>query len=473
MSVIVSRALPDVRDGLKPVHRRMLYGMHDMGARPDRPHLKCARVTGDVMGRYHPHGDGAIYDALVRMAQPFSLRHPLVDGHGNFGSLDDGPAAARYTECRLSNIATHLLDGIDQDTVDFEDNYSGEYDGPDRPAGPLPQPAGQRQPGHRRGHGDQHPAAQPGRGHRRHHPPDRPSRRHPRRPDAVRQGPRLPDRRLHPRPPGDHGRLPHRAGLDQDAGQGRDRRDQAGRHVDRGHRAALPGEPAVRAHPDQGAGRLPGARGHPRRQRRLGQGPDPGRDRAEARRQRQRGAQQPVQAHPAADQLRGQHGGAGRRGAPDPQPGPGPARLRRPPGRGHPAPVRVPPPQGPGPGPHRRGPDQGPRHDRRHHRRHPGVGGPPVGHRRPAGGAVRVQRGPGHPHRRHAPVPADPAGPGQPRGGAGQAAPDHRRAGGHPGRRGRAAWGHQDRDDRHPRRVRRRPPGRSSPSTTATCRPRT
>ena len=123
MSVIMARALPDVRDGLKPVHRRLLYGMHDMGARPDRPHLKCARVTGDVMGRYHPHGDAALYDALVRMAQPFSLRHPLVDGHGNFGSLDDGPAAARYTECRLSNIATHLLDGIDLDTVDFEDNY--------------------------------------------------------------------------------------------------------------------------------------------------------------------------------------------------------------------------------------------------------------------------------------------------------------------------------------------------------------
>ncbi len=130
MSVIVSRALPDVRDGLKPVHRRLLYGMHDMGARPDRPHLKCAGVTGDVMGRYHPHGDIALYDALVRMAQPFSLRHPLVDGHGNFGSLDDGPAAARYTECRLSNIATRLLDGIDQDTVDFEDNYSGEYEVP-------------------------------------------------------------------------------------------------------------------------------------------------------------------------------------------------------------------------------------------------------------------------------------------------------------------------------------------------------
>jgi DNA gyrase subunit A len=127
MSVIVQRALPDARDGLKPVQRRILYGMHDMGARPDRPHLKCARVTGDVMGKYHPHGDSSIYFALVRMTQAFSLRHPLVDGHGNFGSLDDGPAAARYTECRLAPIATRMLDGIDQETVDFDENYSGEY----------------------------------------------------------------------------------------------------------------------------------------------------------------------------------------------------------------------------------------------------------------------------------------------------------------------------------------------------------
>src|SRR6202034_3533063 len=127
MSVIVARALPDARDGLKPVHRRILYGMHELGARSDRARLKCARVTGDVMGKYHPHGDSAIYDALVRMAQPFSLRHPLIDGQGNFGSLDDGPAAARYTECRLAPIANRLLESIDQETVDFDENYSGEY----------------------------------------------------------------------------------------------------------------------------------------------------------------------------------------------------------------------------------------------------------------------------------------------------------------------------------------------------------
>jgi DNA gyrase subunit A len=130
MSVIVSRALPDVRDGLKPVHRRILWGMNDIGARPDRPFMKCARVTGDVMGKYHPHGDGGIYDALVRLAQPHSLRHPLVAGHGNFGSPDDGPAAARYTECRLAPLAMAMLADIDEDTVDFGDNYSGEFEEP-------------------------------------------------------------------------------------------------------------------------------------------------------------------------------------------------------------------------------------------------------------------------------------------------------------------------------------------------------
>src|SRR6266513_58780 len=124
MSVIVSRALPDVRDGLKPVHRRVLYAMHESGLQPNRPTRKCARVVGEVMGNYHPHGDQAIYDALVRLAQPFSLRYPLVDGQGYFGSVDGDPAGAmRYTECRLSRIATEMLRDIDGDTVDFGPNY--------------------------------------------------------------------------------------------------------------------------------------------------------------------------------------------------------------------------------------------------------------------------------------------------------------------------------------------------------------
>ncbi|WP_223880786.1 DNA gyrase subunit A [Roseococcus microcysteis] len=124
MSVIVSRALPDVRDGLKPVHRRILFAMDEAGYTADKPHRKSARVVGDVMGKYHPHGDSAIYDAMVRMAQPFSMRVPLVDGQGNFGSMDgDPPAAMRYTEVRLAKSATALLEGIDEDTVDFAPNY--------------------------------------------------------------------------------------------------------------------------------------------------------------------------------------------------------------------------------------------------------------------------------------------------------------------------------------------------------------
>src|SRR5262245_3724935 len=124
MSVIVARALPDVRDGLKPVHRRVLYAMDRAGLQPNRPRVKCARVVGDVMGSYHPHGAEPIYDTLVRMAQPFSLRNTLVDGQGNFGNLDDDDAAAmRYTECRLSRIATEMLRDLEADTVDVVPNY--------------------------------------------------------------------------------------------------------------------------------------------------------------------------------------------------------------------------------------------------------------------------------------------------------------------------------------------------------------
>ena len=131
MSVIVGRALPDARDGLKPVHRRILYGMEEAGMRAGTPYKKCARIVGEVMGKFHPHGDAAIYDALARMAQPFAMRHPLVDGQGNFGSVDGHPPAAmRYTECRLAPLAMEMLRGIDEDTVDFVSNYDGEQNEP-------------------------------------------------------------------------------------------------------------------------------------------------------------------------------------------------------------------------------------------------------------------------------------------------------------------------------------------------------
>src|SRR6056297_117719 len=126
MSVIVGRALPDVRDGLKPVHRRVLYAMRELGNDYNKPYKKSARVVGDVIGKYHPHGDSAVYDSMVRMAQDFSLRHPLVDGQGNFGSIDgDSAAAYRYTEARLTRLAGELLEDIDKETVDYSPNFDG------------------------------------------------------------------------------------------------------------------------------------------------------------------------------------------------------------------------------------------------------------------------------------------------------------------------------------------------------------
>jgi DNA gyrase subunit A len=127
MSVIIGRALPDVRDGLKPVHRRILYAMYDLANYHNRPYKKSARVVGDVIGKYHPHGDSAVYDAMVRLAQTWSMRYPLIDGQGNFGSVDgDSPAAMRYTEVRMDRLAEELLADIDKETVDFVPNYDGQ-----------------------------------------------------------------------------------------------------------------------------------------------------------------------------------------------------------------------------------------------------------------------------------------------------------------------------------------------------------
>src|SRR5512133_2470244 len=131
MSVIVARALPDARNGLKPVHRRILYAMHDMGIRANSSYKKSARIVGEVLGKYHPHGDSAVYESMARMAQDFSLRYPLVDGQGNFGSIDgDAPAAMRYTEARLNRMSEHLLADIEKNTIDFNDNFDGTLQEP-------------------------------------------------------------------------------------------------------------------------------------------------------------------------------------------------------------------------------------------------------------------------------------------------------------------------------------------------------
>ena len=169
MSVIIGRALPDIRDGLKPVHRRILYAMSEMGLAFNRPYRKCAGIVGEVLGNYHPHGDAPVYDALVRMAQDFSLRYPLIDGQGNFGSVDgDPPAAYRYTEARLSRIDTALLEDLDKETVDFRPNFDERRVEPEVSADARSQSADQRLVRHRGRHGDQHPAAQSHRNHQRH-----------------------------------------------------------------------------------------------------------------------------------------------------------------------------------------------------------------------------------------------------------------------------------------------------------------
>ena len=200
MSVIVGRALPDVRDGLKPVHRRVLFAMNEAGLQPTRPRAKSSRIVGDVMGKYHPHGDASIYDTLVRMAQDFSMRHPLVDGQGNFGSVDDDPPAAmRYTEARLARIATEMLRDIDADTVDFGPNYDGQNQEPLVLPARFPNLLVNGSAGIAVGMATNIPPHSPERGRRG---DDRLHRRPGdlgRGPDEAHAGPGLPDRRHHPR----------------------------------------------------------------------------------------------------------------------------------------------------------------------------------------------------------------------------------------------------------------------------------
>ena len=201
MSVIVGRALPDARDGLKPVHRRVLFAMSELNNDWNRPYKKSARIVGDVIGKYHPHGDQSVYDTIVRMAQDFSMRHMLVDGQGNFGSVDgDNAAAMRYTEIRLAKIAHEMLADLDKETVELRPELRRQREGAAGPAVEAAEPARQRLGRHRRRHGDQHPAAQPQRGRRRLPAPAAPARGDDRRADGDHPGARLPDRRNHPRP---------------------------------------------------------------------------------------------------------------------------------------------------------------------------------------------------------------------------------------------------------------------------------
>ena len=316
MSTIVARAIPDVRDGLKPVHRRLLYSMEEISATPNAAYRKAARVVGDTMGKYHPHGDQALYDALVRMAQPFSIRYPLVDGQGNFGSVDGDPAAAmRYTEARLTPIAAAMLDDLDRDTVEFVDNFDGTAEMPEVLPSVVPNLLINGSTGNRGGNGDEHSAAQPARGGAG----DRALHREPggdlAGPDAVRARAGFPNRRNH------RGRGGHRAGVyagsgaDQRAGGGE--RGGSARYDDGagGFGDSLPGEQGQAGGEDRGAGAGQGDRGRARHPRRVGPARDAGGGGVARRRAAVGGAEPAVQAHGAAVDLQHQQPGAGGRAA--------------------------------------------------------------------------------------------------------------------------------------------------------------
>lgn len=204
MSVIIGRALPDVRDGFKPVHRRVLWAMYEMGNTHDKPFKKSARVVGDVIGKYHPHGDAAVYETIVRLVQPFSMRYPLIEGQGNFGSIDgDEPAAMRYTEVRLAKIAEEVLADIDKDTVDFQPNYDESLKEPTLLPVRFPQLLVNGSSGIAVGMATNIPPAQPERSDRSDDPPAAKSGGDRRGPDALHPGAGFPDRRVHLRTRGD------------------------------------------------------------------------------------------------------------------------------------------------------------------------------------------------------------------------------------------------------------------------------
>ena len=476
MSVIVSRALPDARDGLKPVHRRILYGMYDSGLRPDRAHTKCAQTVGHVMGHYHPHGDSSIYDALARMVQDFSLRHPLIDGHGAFGSPDpeSQPAAMRYTEARLAPIAMQLLADIDEDTVDMVPTYDGKDTEPAVLPARFPNLLVNGSQGIAVGMATNIPPHNLGEViDATVHLIDDPEATNE---DLMRARARAP---TSPRARSSSGR----GGIMDAYRTGRGSvKLRAVAEIEEtrggGERIVvteIPFQTSVEGIERKIADLVnsPRHRGHPRDPQRVGEGQHPPRRRAAARRQRARHPQQPLQAHPAADELRREHARPRRRRAPHARP-PGCAeRLHRPPDRRHHPTHAVPPAEGARPGPHRRGPGEGARHDRRDRRPDPGLGRRRHRPRGPDGRPVRLQRDPGPPHPRHAAAAPRPArGPEAARR-ARRAHGDHRRARGDPRQRRQAPRRHQRPSSARCATSSRTSAARSSPSTPATSTPST
>ena len=330
MSVIIGRALPDARDGLKPAHRRVLYGMKTMGLSATRGYRKCAKIVGEVMGNFHPHGDASIYDTLVRLAQDFNMRYPLVDGQGNFGSIDgDPPAAMRYTEARLKALADDMMADLDKETVDFTPNYDETTEEPTVLPAPFPNLLVNGSAGIAVGMATNMPP------HNLRevidgciwviehtHLADAEASAALTRGEKLKQllrlipGPGLSDRRLHRRAPGDRAGAHDRARLDHDAREVDDRDEQEGRsHLDRRHRDSVSGQQGEADRADRGSGAREDHRGHFRPARRIRPRRHAHRHRAEARRDAGGDSQQPLQAHAAAIELRHHHAGDRRRPA--------------------------------------------------------------------------------------------------------------------------------------------------------------
>ncbi len=411
MSVIVGRALPDVRDGLKPVHRRILWSMFEQGLRPDRPYRKSANVVGGVMSKYHPHGDTAIYDALVRMAQDFSLRYPLgrPARELRLGRRRPGRCVALHRGAprlvRDGDAARHR--GRDRGPrAELRRLRAGAA----RAAQSVPEPAGQRRRRHRGRHGHEHPAAQPRRGDRRGGAHDRSPGRDGRGPHEVREGAGFPDGRLDHRQAGHQGRVRDRPRLDQGPRRHDDRRGLGGAFEHRRDRAALPGEQGPAGREDrraredrthQGDRRRPGPLERP-----CGHAP---RDRAEARGEPARRVEPALQAHAAAGQLRRDHARPRRQRAAHAEPRRDDRLLRRPPGGRRHAPHEVREAQGGGARPHRPGPADRARPPRPGDQDHPGLAGR-RGSADEADVDVQAQRDPGEPHPGHAAAAPHEAG---------------------------------------------------------------
>ena len=406
MSVIVSRALPDVRDGLKPVHRRILYAMYDAGIRPGTPFRKSARVVGDVVGWFHPHSPEAVYDAMVRLGQDFSMRNPLIQPQGNFGTVDDPPAAMRYTEARMAPIAAFLLEGIDEDTVDWNDNYSGEREEPAVLPARFPNLLVNGSTGIAVGMATNIPPHNLTEVDRRRPVRTRSPGGDRRRPLRVRARPRLPDRCLHRR----HGRSEagprNRAGLRQDAGRHRHRGDEARPYGDHRHRDPVSGV----ARPDHGEDGRPGAQEDHQRYRRpprrVGPRRNPSRGRAAEGCEPPGRAEPALQAHAARGELLGQPDRPRRRCSANAEHRRDDPLLHRPSARSHRAAEPLPAREGRSPLPHRRGAAHRPRQHRRSCRDHQVVR---RRRRCPHGldGEVRAQRDSSQPHPRHAAAAVD------------------------------------------------------------------